>query len=316
MFKSILVPLDGSSRAEEALPVAARIARASGGSIRLLEVVSPAIDYGGGYALAPLMTGSVIESDMDAATGYLKTVAASAALAGLPSTIEIAFGQPSQCILEAANSGEVDLIVLCSHGRTGIPRWALGSVAHTLAHESRVPTLVLRESKRNSLSTPVEASRPLRALVPLDGSELAEAALAPAASLVAALAAPAQGALHLAQVVKFYQTSAEEGFVSELNEEALERAKVYLAQVTERLQAPEQQPRLSITSSVKLEKDVASTLVSLAEMGDGEIGACDLIAISTHGRHGLERWVMGSVTDRVLNTSRLPILIVRPDKQR
>lgn len=315
MFQRILVPLDGSSRAEKALPVAARIARASGGSIALLEVVSPPIDYGGGFALAPLMTGKVIESEMAEASHYLKTVADSPELAAIPVSIEVGFGLPAHYILAAAASGEVDLIVLCSHGRTGLTRWALGSVAHTLAHESTVPTLVLRESKSILLSGAGEATRSLCALVPLDGSELAEAALALAAALVAALSAPERGALRLAQVVKFYQTSIEEGFVSELNEEALERAKTYLAQVTERLQAQNQQPKLAITSSAKLEQDVASALVSLAEHGDGETGACDLIAISTHGRHGLQRWVMGSVTERILNTSRLPILVVRPPKR-
>ena len=315
MFKSILVPLDGSSRAEEALPVAAHIARASGGSIHLLEVVSPIIDYGG-FALAPMTTGLVVESDTAAAEDYLKQVAASPAFEGIPTTTGVAFGLPAQYILAAATSGEIDLIVLCSHGRTGFTRWALGSVAHTLAHESGVPTLVLRESKPAAPFIPLDTTRPIRALVPLDGSELAEAALAPASSLVAALSAPEQGALHLAEVVMLYQTSAEEGFVSELNEEAVERAKVYLAQTTERLQAPDQQSRLSITSSVKLEQDVAGTLVSLAEHGTGETGACDLIAMSTHGRHGLERWVMGSVTDRVLNATRLPILIVRPPKRK
>lgn len=110
--------------------------------------------------------------------------------------------------------------------------------------------------------------------------------------------------LHLAQIVKFYQTSADEGFVRELNEEALARARVYLAQVTESLQALDKQPRLSISSSVKIEKDVAATLVGIAERGDEETGSCDLIAISTHGLHGLERWVMGSVTDRVLSQRR------------
>ena len=315
MFKKILVPLDGSSRAEEALPVAARIARASGSTIYLLEVVSPVIDYGGAYNLAPITSGQVIESDMAVAEDYLKQVAASPGLAGIPTSTEVAFALPSQYILSAATRGEIDLIVLCSHGRTGFTRWALGSVAHTLAHESGVPTLILRESKPATPFTLLDTKRPIRALVPLDGSELAEAALAPASSLVAALSAPEQGALHLAEVVRLYQTSTEEGFVSELNEEAVERAKVYLARVTERLQAPDQQPRLSITSSVGLEQDVAATLVSLAEHGAGETGAYDLIAMSTHGRHGLERWVIGSVTDRVLNTTRLPILIVRPSKR-
>jgi nucleotide-binding universal stress UspA family protein len=312
MFKRILVPLDGSLRAEQALPIAARIARASGGSIHLLEVISPVIDYGGGFALAPMMTGQVIESDMASANDYLKAVAASEVLAGIQTTTEVAFGIPAQYILARATPGEIDLIVLCSHGRTGFTRWALGSVAHTLAHESTVPALILRESKSSSLLASAEATRPIRVLVPLDGSELAEAALAPAISLAAALAAPLRGALHLVQVVRLYQTSAEEGFVSELNEEAVERAKTYLAQVTERLQEPARTPGLAITSSLKVEKDVAGTLVSLAEVGDGETGASDLIAISTHGRHGLERWVMGSVTERVLNASKLPVLIVRP----
>ena len=315
MFKKILVPLDGSARAEEALPVAARIARASGGSVHLLEVVSPVIDYGG-FALAPMTTGQVLESDMAVVDDYLKQVAASPAFEGIPTTTEAAFGPPAQYILAAATSGEFDLIVLCSHGRTGFTRWALGSVAHTLAHESGIPTLILRERRPAALFTLLDTGRSIRALVPLDGSELAEAALAPVSALVTALSAPEQGALHLAEIVLLYQTSAEEGFVSELNEEAVERAKVYLAQVTERLQAPDRQPRLSMTSSVGLEQDVAAALVSLAEHGSEETGACDLIAMSTHGRHGLERWVMGSVTDRMLNTTGLPILIVRPPKRK
>jgi nucleotide-binding universal stress UspA family protein len=319
MYKRILVPLDGSSRAEEALPVAARIARASGGSLYLLEVVSPVLDYGGGFALAPMMTGGVIESEVAFARDYLKQVAASEALAGIQITTEVAFGLPAQYILATATSGEVDLIVLCSHGRTGFTRWALGSVAHTLAHESIVPTLVLRESKAVTLLREPEATRPLRALVPLDGSELAEAALTPAFALVEALAAPGQAALHLAQVVKLFESSADEGFVDELNEEAVERAKTYLARVMERSRATTQGHHLSLTSSVEPGRDVASALVSLAEgrsegkqTGGGD--GCDLIAISTHGRHGLQRWVMGSVTERVLTSTRLPLLIVRPQE--
>jgi nucleotide-binding universal stress UspA family protein len=319
MFKRILVPLDGSARAEHALPIAARIARASGGSVHLLEVVSPPIDYGGGFAIVPQLTEQVIESEMTVATDYLQTVVASPKLSGIETTTEVAFGIPAQHILTSARSGETDLIVLCSHGRTGLTHWVLGSVAHTLAHESPVPTLILRESEPASLLAGPDAARPLCALVPLDGSGLAETALAPAASLIAALAAPAQGTLHLAQVVKLFSETAEEGFVHELNEEARERARTYLAQVTERLQTTAQRLGLSLTSSVALEKDVAGALMKMAEhrirgKETGDAG-CDLIAISTHGRHGLERWVMGSVTDRLLNTTKLPMLIVRPQQQ-
>jgi nucleotide-binding universal stress UspA family protein len=316
MFQRILVPLDGSVRAEYALPIAARIARASGGSLHLLEVIGPPLDYGGGFAMAPLMTEQLIEAETATATDYLQTMAASPKLAGIQITTEVVFGVPAQDILEEARSGEVDLIVLCSHGRTGFTRWVLGSVAHTLAHESPVPTLVLRESELAPWLADLNAARPLCALVPLDGSELAEAALAPAARLVAALAAPAKGALHLAQVVKLFETRADEGFVSELNQATLQRAQAYLASVRERLR----ESKLSLTSSVELESDVASALVKLAESrGEGKetgsSGGCDLIAISTHGRHGLQRWVMGSVTERLLSATKLPVLIVRPQHQ-
>lgn len=312
MFQRILVPLDGSARAEEALPVAARIARASGGSVHLLQVVSPPIDYGGGLAAAPLLSEQVIESEMSTATDYLKTVAALPGLSGIQISTEVACGLPAQYILAVARSGEVDLIVLCSHGRTGFTRWVLGSVAHTLAHESTVHTLVLRESKAASLWSRSDAARPLCALVPLDGSTLSETALIPAARLVAALAAPAQGALRLAQVVKLVQATADEGFVREINVEALQQAITYLAVAAERLQMTAKELGLAITWSVAQENDVASALVNLAEHG---AKGCDLIAISTHGRGGLERLVMGSVAERLLTATKLPMLIVRPPKQ-
>jgi nucleotide-binding universal stress UspA family protein len=320
MFERIVVPLDGSARAEHALPVAARIARASGGSIHLLQVVSPLIDYSGGMAPVALMTEQSVEMEMAEATSYLSTVAAWQILARIKTTTEILFGLPAPHILAAAQSRMADLIVLCSHGRTGFTRWVLGSVAYQLVHQSAVPVLVLRESESAALLSHGEAARPLCTLVPLDGSQLAETALIPAAYLTAALAAPAQGAVHLAQVVKILPTTAQEGFVSELNEEARERARTYLATAEERLQAKVKNLKLSLTSSVELEADVANALVRLAEDGgerkkSGEGRRCDLIAISTHGRGGLERWVMGSVTERILNTTKLPMLIVRPQQQ-
>lgn len=313
MFQHIVVPLDGSLRAEQAVPVAARIARGTSGAVLLLEVVSMPIDYSGGMApVAPMMIGEQIESEMAVASDYLKAIAASPALSGIETRTEASFGLPAQSILAAAE--ESDLVVLCSHGRTGFTRWALGSVAHTLVHQSTVPVLVLRQSEAPSPFLNRETARPKRALVPLDGAPLAEAALSPAAHLIAALAAPAQGALHLVQVVKVSPAAAEEGTASEQNEEALRRARTYLKTVAEHVQATEKTLKLSITSAAVLGVDVADALLCLAEQES--LGTCDLIAISTHGRGGLERWVMGSVTERVLNTTKLPMLIVRPQKQK
>jgi nucleotide-binding universal stress UspA family protein len=307
MFKRILVPLDGSTRAEQALPVAARLARSPGGSVVLLRVAKLPMDYGGGFTQAPLLTEQIIETELDDADDYLKTVATSDTFTGIPIKTEAMFGQPLQDILSVTESQRVDLIVICSHGRTGLMRWALGSVAQGLAHQSSVPLLVLREGGRIPALSRVDITRPLCALVALDGSPFAETALAPAANLVAALAAPNEGILHLTQVV------------TGIGEEAQQRAKTYIASLTERLQQKLKGLNLTITWSLLRDADVAGAIVDMAEHGEGgaraeRLNGCDLIVMSTHGRGGLERLMMGSVTERVLHSTRLPMLIVRPQR--
>ena len=322
MFQHILIPLDGSSRAEQALPVAARIARATGGSLLLVQVISPPPDYSGGWSPVPLVNEQVVEAEVSTATAYLQSLAASPGLSGLKTRIEVLSGLPVQHLLALTEAPGIDLVVLCSHGRTGFARWMLGSVAHALVHQCTRPVLVLRQDEASSSLARSERAGELRALVPLDGSPLAEAALRPAAYLTSALAAPGRGALHLSQVAKIFPTTADEGFISELNKEALQRAGAYLSQTQEHMHSEEKDLHLSLTHSVELASDVASTLMDLAEHGKdreektGEkSNPCDLIAISTHGRGGLERWVMGSVTERLLNTTKLPMLIVRPSKE-
>jgi nucleotide-binding universal stress UspA family protein len=311
MFERMLVPLDGSPRAEQALPVAARLAHAAGGSVVLVQVVSPPTDFGGGLAPAPLLTEQVIEDDLAAATDYLKMVACSLTFEGIDTTTEVLFGSPAHHLLATAEARAADLIVLCSHGRTGFTRWVLGSVAHQLVHHSPVPVLVLH---RDEPLPGVDAARPLCALVALDGSPLAETALVTAADLVTALAAPVLGVLHLLQVVKQLSPTAGEGFITRLNAETTERAKAYLVMVQERLQ--QQYPGLTITWSVARAADVADAILSTAEQQESAegFGSCELIAMATHGRGGWERWVMGSVTERVLHATRLPLLIVRPQQ--
>ena len=318
MFARILVPLDGSVSAEEALPVASRIVRVSRGSIHLLTVVGSPLDVAEEYDVDPLLSEQRIETEITVATEYLRTIATLSVLDRIQITTEVAHGLPAQYILAAASLGGIDLTLLSSHGRTGFKHWVLGSVAHTLAHESTVPTLVLHEHEAASLLAHTDATRPLRVLVPLDGSPLAEAALEPAAHLVASLAD--RGELHLTQVVKPRRAPAEESFESSLNTKLRARAVTYLTQVAERWQAMAKELGITISWSVVLETDVTSALLSMAEPGEqgqgtaGSLG-CDLIAISTHGRHGLDRWVMGSVTNRLLNTTKLPILIVRSTRK-
>jgi len=319
MFRHIMIPLDGSTRAESALPVAARLARASGGQLTLLRVVTPAIELD--IHPMPLATTaeSALEEEVARANAYLAQFAASKELEGITIRTETLSGPVARTILLFAHLQQVDLIAMCSHGSTGLKRWVLGSVAEKVARHSPIPVLVLHEDGPKLTATPTVPTQPVRLLVPLDGSALAEAALTPAVQLCAALAAPGRGALHLARVLRLPPVPEDEhDDRARMYEAARAEAKAYLQMITARLQQGEAASfGLTVSASVHMQIDVAETLIRVAEHGEGvetseQFDACDAIAMATHGGSSLEYWVMGSVTERILHGSKLPMLIVRP----
>lgn len=322
MFKRILVPLDGSERAERALPVAARLARSSGGSITLLRIATGAIDAAWSTVEAPILMKEAIDAEQARAADYLAQIAASPELAGISVQTHVQSGVPAQCILEAAREQQVDLILLGSHGETGLKRWVLGSVAQHVTRHSSAPVLVLHERGGVPTHLSLKDRQPVRILAALDGSPLAEAALAPAAYLSAALSAPARGALHLALVLPFpdLADTTRKGIVPAVREQAEMQARAYLDLITQRLSKGELASlNLQVTSSVTIREDIAEALIGMAETGafleGGEtFHGCYVLALATHGRSGVERWVMGSVTERILGATILPLLIVRPRK--
>ena len=321
MYTRILVPLDGSTRAERAIPVAARIARTSGGAVILVRAVNIAIGIWPSLAGYATDVPSALDAGQAAADEYLAGIKQAPELAGIPTETRTLSGPVGEAILAVAESSQADLIVLCSHGYTGMTRWALGSVAEKVARYALVPVLVLREAGPVPAGPHPDLTRPLRVLVPLDGSVLAKAALEPATSLIAALSAPAQGTLHLVRVVKPVLPGREEKDPEE-QEHFLYKAKRYLSATVEQLRAGLVASalvhlKLPITWSVVIDTDVAAGIVRVAENGEdaagaGVFGRCDVIAMATHGHGGMLRWAMGSITERVLHATRLPLLIVRP----
>lgn len=321
MFGHILIPLDGSPRAERALIVAARLARANSSSIILVRAVPEPIDYAAHMAPAAATLQSEIDADLAQASRYLDQVAHSAVLEGIPVERQALIGSIASTILSVAESAGSDLIIICSHGYTGITRWALGSVAEKVARHAPMPVLILREGGPIPANAHLDATQPFCALVPLDGSVLSKAALEPAAELMAALAAPAKARLHLMRVVASPSTATKD-LEREEREQRLQRAKRYLETTVQHIREGFVAPtvkRLGLTTSwsVAIDTDVAGAIIQTAENGEaitgaGIFGPCDLIAIATHGRGGLQRWVLGSVTERILHGSRRPVLIVRP----
>jgi nucleotide-binding universal stress UspA family protein len=145
MFSRILVPLDGSERAARALPVAARLARASGGSLVLMQILS-----GLGEFLPYVVPGfepSTLPADLENATAYLKSLTTLDEMRGIPAEVEVHTGLAPSMILEVARARQVELIVLTSRGHTGLTRWALGSVAERVVGGSKLPLLVVRPAE-------------------------------------------------------------------------------------------------------------------------------------------------------------------------
>lgn len=342
MFQRILVPLDGSARAEQAVPVAARIACASpGGHVVLVRVVPPLHPYD--VAVVGAERGALLRPTGTMATdperleivGYLTRITGWPCLSGIPTTTEVRWGPPALAILAAAEAHASDLIVLCSHGRTGPSRWVLGSVAQQVVRHAPMSVLVLHEHGSRLTVVRGGSNKPLQVLAPLDGSPLAEEALCPAAELALALSGPRAVTMHLAMVVSPFD-AVEAQVPAAL---ALRGAQAYLRRVAQHLEADA--PAIHVVWHVYAGVDIAYTLLHGTEEAAGQdiaTGAAhdaddragdvgnrrdnrdnrdsaslhyDLLAMATHGRTGITRWATGSITERVLQHARLPLLVVR-----
>lgn len=318
MYQQILVPLDGSARAERAIPVAARLARASGGVVVLLRVAglhSAFVPYPSGD---PWTVQKIIDADVTEARDYVEGIAGLYRLKGVRVKTEVIVGSAANTILSVAEAGRFDLIVLCSHGASGVRRWMLGSVAEKVARYAPAPVLLLRDGGPTLADAPPEEGA-LRVLIPLDGSAHAEAAMLPAARLIAALAAPGPAALHLFRVIALLEpTESGQREWEALMREAKQYLSATVAHLREELNAGEQETaKLVTTWSVICDDDIAAGILRVAEAGEatyanGESGTSDVIGMATHGYGAIRRWALGSITERVLHASKLPLLIVRP----
>ena len=310
MFERILVPLDGSRGAERAIPVVARIARAFGSSVIVLGVLVPQISPG---KLSLVEDGKATsEQELAVARAYLRTIAQSVELSTIPTEVQALTGAVAPTILEAIQTLHADLIVLCSRSSTGFKRWKVGSVAEKVIRHAPIPGFVIPEGGADSATVVRQAAR---VLVALDGSPLSEAVLEPAASLTAGLsrAASQQGTLQLMRVVDIpsgygkFRSMVDSFYDAQMRAEAKREYEQYLGSVSRRFSEGElAKYHLAVSTVVATDPDAAEAIVQMAEQWK-----VDFIAMATHGRGGLQRWTLGSVTDRVLHITQSPLFIVR-----
>ncbi len=301
MYRRILVPLDGSPIAEQVLPLTKRLAAPREGpkpcgpsSVLLFRAIEPMHDKlrVDGELLS---VADQIELLRESAVEYLETVRRDFAAAGIPADREVEVGLPAAAILHAAETRQVDLIAMATHGRTGLQRWVYGSVTDKVLSSARLPILLVRAGA-------VAQSGPITGiLVPLDGSELAERALGPAVSLARSL--DAEILLYRAWQAQMYAVSGmlSGGAALALEDDIRAAVQDYLKRKASELS--EQGVR------VRWQAGYQTAPEGILEVGLKERPG--LIVMSTHGRSGLGRWVMGSVADRVLRTSNLPVLLIR-----
>jgi nucleotide-binding universal stress UspA family protein len=142
MYKNILVPLDGSELAKKALAEAEKLAKSFDAEIILFQVVPFMPIYGSPELVTPLI---IDEKQKEAAGKYLANLTEELKKRGIRVTAMVKTGhQVAVEIIDFAKEAGVDLIVMCTHGRSGLTRWVLGSVAHKVLTRAETPILLLR----------------------------------------------------------------------------------------------------------------------------------------------------------------------------
>lgn len=322
MFTRVLVPLDGSEISERVLPLATAIARKAGGSLILLRCVRAIDDLASRIAYTNAYGSFMYNYDetdsAEEARRYLVHVAHTQVPGDVEAQKFVVTGEPAPAILTFAQEQQADLIVLSTHGRSGFKKWMLGSITQKLAFHSSLPVLVVSRDCSFSTCTWIETGGRVRVLVGLDGSQWAEISLRAAGTLASILSGPARGELHLLRVVSPLTPSETALYrraviVRDFEREATEVAANYLKGLEARLNVElAELHNLDVTWSVIEGSEPASPLVRLADMGKGTSceRAFDLLALATHGRGGLERWVLGSVAERVLASTHIPLLMM------
>jgi nucleotide-binding universal stress UspA family protein len=296
MYDKILVALDGSKLSEGILPYARFMAAKLNVPVELLHVIDVE-EWQSLSADQQIRHERLLGAEQRSSMVYLKKMATIFADPAVTKcTVKI--GKPAEVIVDRAARNARMLIAMTTHGRSGIKRWLLGSIADKVLHAAANPLLLVRgtEEPKKLAAAPLK-----RIMVALDGSRLAEMALPHASELAAKMGL----GIVLTRVFGVPTPMFAEDYgpyVEELWEQVETETQGYLDEKAKQLQGQ------GLTDvAIKAVAGFASEkLIDLADES-GET----LVAMCTHGRSGVTRWVLGSVTDRVVRHLPGPMLIIR-----
>jgi len=287
-LQEILVPLDGSGEAESVLPYLKDLAPRFGSHVHILGV---------GIGNKTRRVNRLRED-------YINRIANDLKGNNIKAEAVIRYGTAADKILDFTTENEIDLIIMATHGRSGITRWWMGSVAEKVISEAKAPVLLVRSKRPSKTGAAGKPKFLHKVLAPLDGSDIGEAAL-PYAEILATNSGASISLLQVVSPPGTVEASLVGGpdwrkFVKAM----YDAGEDYLKNIAERLSDKEIKSTYEVITG-----DPADKIVEYADDKKAS-----LIAMSTHGRTGLTRWVLGSIADKVLHGARIPILIVRSPK--
>jgi nucleotide-binding universal stress UspA family protein len=299
MFRTVVVPLDGSPFAEQALPHALSIGRRAGATLDLVHVhvlyalPDPAC---GRYSFVPELDDEHRRQEQLYLEGTAKWLAT---VSPVPWTAAVVSGLDADGILQRVQDGKADLIVMTTHGRWPLGRFFLGGVANELIRQAAVPVLLVRPRDPAPGIVPEPVLE--HVLVPLDGSPLAERVLGPALDLVRMW----EGHCTLLRVIEASppSISGRPNRRCPPEQEQEVAARAYLEKIAERLR----DEGASVQTRVVVAPHTAPAILE-----EAQTQRCDFIALATHGRGGLRRLLLGSIADKAIRGSSTPVLVYRP----
>ena len=307
MYSRILTPIDGSDLSEQVIPYARALASGLSLPTALLMAIEPEHPTIS-QALNPLLHSHETETHRAGhAQRYLDSLAARLRGAGVTASTLVPRGEPAHAIVDEADNDPGTLIAMASHGRSGIARWWMGSVADRVLHMATNPLLLVR-----SQSHPAAAQETAlqRLVVPVDGSETAEEVLPHVSYLASSLNIPVDLVQVTISEAEYYQAMSMglrvlppslpsfQTFSNNVEEES----RAYVADVRGRLL---RQGVATVETRV-LQGNAAESIVDYAHASPHS-----LVAMTTHGRSGVGRMILGSVAERIVRQSGGPVLLVR-----
>lgn len=295
MYERILVPLDGSELAQIALTYAEKLAGRLGSRITLVYVSETAEDR---YQhMHQFYLQKMIEATKHNAEGYIENPE----IKEIKVDAVVLIGDPSEEIVVYGEKEDIGLIVMSTHGRSGIKRWAMGSVADKVLRATKQPLALIRAKH----AYPDITGRAIlgRILVTLDGSKQSEAVI----PYIEELASKLRSEVILLQVIApdyhIYTGAGQEYGV--YAEQQLNSARALARDYLEELVTGMKQKGITAESRVTF-GTAADEIIKFADALEA-----GLVAMSTHGRSGVSRWALGSVAERVLRAGSTPLLLVR-----